>query len=122
MAQPVLEFRDVVKRFGTVPAVDGVSFSIQPGEVFTLLGPSGCGKTTTLRCVAGLETTSAGRIRINGETVSSVDRHRFVPPERRNIGMVFQSYAIWPHMSVFDNVAFPLQLRGLSKNQIHDRV
>ena len=121
-SEAVLELADVARHYGDVKAVDGVSLSVQPGEVFTLLGPSGCGKTTTLRCVAGLETPSAGRIRINGETVSSVDRHRFVPPERRNIGMVFQSYAIWPHMSVFDNVAFPLQLRGLSKNQIHDRV
>src|SRR5216683_6661513 len=94
---------------GEVDAVRGLSLNVERGQFFTLLGPSGCGKTTTLRCVAGLETPSAGRIRINGETVSSGGRHRFVPPERRNIGMVFQSYAIWPHMSVHDNVAFPLQ-------------
>jgi iron(III) transport system ATP-binding protein len=93
-----------------VHAVDGVSFEVERGRFYTLLGPSGCGKTTTLRCVAGLERTDAGRIIVDGRTVSA-DRPRvFVPPHKRDIGMVFQSYAIWPHMTVFENVAFPLRV------------
>lgn len=91
---------------GTV-AVDGVSFVVARGEFYTLLGPSGCGKTTTLRCIAGLEKANAGVIELGNSVVLS-DRV-FVPPHRRDIGMVFQSYAIWPHMTVYDNVAFPLR-------------
>src|SRR5438105_1042087 len=122
MAQPVLEFRDVVKRFGTVPAVDGVSFSIQPGEIFTLLGPSGCGKTTTLRLVAGLEEPDDGEILVNGTPLTAPRRGIFVAPEKRQMGMVFQSYAIWPHLSVFENVAYPLQVRRMKANVIRERV
>src|SRR5882757_7864693 len=85
------------------------SFKVEKGSFFTLLGPSGCGKTTTLRCVAGLEQPSEGTITIDGTTVFDGARDIFVPVHRRNIGMVFQSYAIWPHMTVFDNVAFPLR-------------
>src|SRR5215831_21031484 len=103
MPQTVLEFRQVVKRFGTVAAVDRVSFSIQSGEIFTLLGPSGCDKTTTLRLIAGLEEPDEGEITLRGRVVASVSRRLFVPPHKRNLGMVFQSYAIWPHMSVFEN-------------------
>ena len=80
--------------------------------MFTLLGPSGCGKTTTLRLVAGLEQPDAGEITLRGRVVASAPRRLFVPPNKRNLGMVFQSYAIWPHMTVFDNVAYPLTLRG----------
>src|SRR5690606_4681208 len=94
-----------------VSAVDDVSFTVQEGEFYTLLGPSGCGKTTTLRCVAGLERPNGGQIELAGETVSASGR--FVPAHRRDIGMVFQSYAIWPHMTVFQNVAFPLHATGL---------
>jgi iron(III) transport system ATP-binding protein len=90
-------------------AVDKVSFSVQKGQVYTLLGPSGCGKTTTLRCVAGLEKPDSGEILIDGSPVSSSVTNSWVPPSQRAIGMVFQSYAIWPHMSVFENVAFPLR-------------
>jgi iron(III) transport system ATP-binding protein len=90
-----------------VRAVDAVSFEVQEGEFYTLLGPSGCGKTTTLRSLAGLERTDAGTIRLAGVEVAS--RSTFVPANRRDIGMVFQSYAVWPHMSVFDNVAFPIR-------------
>jgi iron(III) transport system ATP-binding protein len=90
-----------------VRAVDGVSFEVREGEFYTLLGPSGCGKTTTLRCLAGLERTDGGTIRLAGVEVASPTR--FVPANRRDIGMVFQSYAVWPHMSVFDNVAFPIR-------------
>ena len=90
-------------------AVDGVSFCVAKGQFYTLLGPSGCGKTTTLRSVAGLERPDAGEIRIDGVPVSSPVKDVWVPPNRREIGMVFQSYAIWPHMTVFENVAFPLR-------------
>ena len=122
MNPPVLEFRAVVKRFGSVDAVDGVDFSIQSGEIFTLLGPSGCGKTTTLRLVAGLEEPDAGEILINGKTVAAPDRGLFLPPEKRQLGMVFQSYAIWPHLSVFENVAFPLRVRKEAGDAVRQRV
>ncbi|MGH7090423.1 MAG: ABC transporter ATP-binding protein, partial [Stellaceae bacterium] len=90
-------------------AVRGVSLDVRQGQFYTLLGPSGCGKTSILRCVAGLEHPDAGEIEIGGETVFSAARGVWVPPHLRNIGMVFQSYAIWPHMTVFENVAFPLR-------------
>jgi iron(III) transport system ATP-binding protein len=93
-----------------VHAVADVSFRVDEGQFYTLLGPSGCGKTTTLRCVAGLEHPNAGRVELGGQTLSA-DR-QWVPPHRRDIGMVFQSYAIWPHMTVFENVAFPLRVLG----------
>jgi iron(III) transport system ATP-binding protein len=93
---------------GAVRAVEDVSFTVDDGRFFTLLGPSGCGKTTTLRCVAGLERPEAGVVRIDDAVLS--DDRRFVPTHARDIGMVFQSYAIWPHMSVFENVAFPLRV------------
>ena len=103
------------KRFpfarGEVRAVDRVSFAVPSGGFFTLLGPSGSGKTTTLRCIAGLETPEEGVIELGGAVVFSSARNVLVPPHRRNIGMVFQSYAIWPHMTVFENVAFPLKIR-----------
>jgi iron(III) transport system ATP-binding protein len=88
----------------------------------TLLGPSGCGKSTTLRCVAGLESIDGGRIIIDNELVSSAEEHISIPPERRDIGMVFQSYAVWPHMSVWSNVAYPLQVHKVRKPEIADRV
>jgi ABC-type Fe3+/spermidine/putrescine transport system ATPase subunit len=103
-------------------AVDRATLDVRRGEVFTLLGPSGCGKTTTLRLVAGLERPDGGEITLRGRVVASVPRRVFVPPNRRNLGMVFQSYAIWPHMSVFDNVAYPLTLRGLARREIQERV
>src|SRR3990172_4426171 len=91
-----------------VRAVNHVSFTVPEGKFFTLLGPSGCGKTTTLRCIAGLERPDSGKIVIDETVVSSDDY--FLTPDKRNIGMVFQSYAIWPHMDVFSNVAFPLKV------------
>src|SRR3954452_17412754 len=97
------------------PAVDGVSFTIAAGGIVVLLGPSGCGKTTTLRCVAGLEHPTAGVIRIGGEVISAPEQGVLVPPRQRNFGMVFQSYAVWPHMTVRQNVAYPLQHRRLSR-------
>jgi len=122
MAQTVLEFRAVVKRFQSVNAVDGISFSLQAGEIFTLLGPSGCGKTTTLRLVAGLEEPDGGEVLINNVTVAAPARGLFAPPEKRQLGMVFQSYAIWPHLSVFENVAFPLRVRKETNDAVRQRV
>jgi iron(III) transport system ATP-binding protein len=105
----------------TVTAVDDVTLDIGDNEFFTLLGPSGCGKTTTLRCIAGLEQPTSGSIELGGTVVVS-DRV-LVPTHRRDIGMVFQDYAVWPHMSVFDNVAFPLRIgRKLRRAEIAERV
>ncbi len=118
----VLELRGITKRFGEVTAVDGLSFAIELGEVFTLLGPSGCGKSTTLRIVAGLEQPDDGQLLLNGRLIVSAQERLFLPPERRNMGMVFQSYAIWPHMTVFENVAFPLRLRREPGPRIRERV
>jgi iron(III) transport system ATP-binding protein len=94
---------------GDVTAVEDVSFAVRPGDFYTLLGPSGCGKTTTLRSIAGLETPAGGEISLAGTTVFSQERRINVPVHAREIGMVFQSYAVWPHMSVFANVAYPLR-------------
>lgn len=109
---------------GRVQAVSGIDFEVPERSFFTLLGPSGCGKTTTMRCVAGLDAPDDGEIEIAGQTVSSVPRRIFIPPHQRDIGMVFQSYAIWPHMTVFENVAFPLIHRKerLSKAALRERV
>jgi iron(III) transport system ATP-binding protein len=98
---------------GKVDAIHDLSFEVQPGQFYTLLGPSGCGKSTTLRCLAGLERPDAGEIKIGDRVVSS--SNVFLPPNERPIGMVFQSYAIWPHMSVFNNVAFPLKQQKVPK-------
>ncbi len=118
----VLQAREIVKRFGRVVAVDQVSFEVQQGEVLTLLGPSGCGKTTTLRMVAGFERPDGGEIEIQGKLVSSGAKRLHVPPEKRGLGMVFQSYAVWPHMTVYENVAYPLTLRHLGKSEVKQRV
>jgi iron(III) transport system ATP-binding protein len=107
---------------GAVKAVQNVSFEVPEGKLFTLLGPSGCGKTTTLRSIAGLERPSAGEIEVAGRLVYSSEKGIFVAPNKRNFGMVFQSYAIWPHMNVFQNAAFPLEVRGLAKADIRERV
>src|SRR5262249_50205466 len=108
---------------GLVRAVQGVSFTVQPGKFYTLLGASGCGKTTILRCVAGLEAPERGRIVIGDTVVYSSAECITVPPHRRDIGMVFQSYAIWPHLSVFDNVAFPLVSgrRRFSRQEVREK-
>jgi ABC-type Fe3+/spermidine/putrescine transport system ATPase subunit len=102
--------------------VDDVSFRVAAGEIVVLLGPSGCGKTTTLRCVAGLEHPTAGEIAIGGAIVSAPERGILVPPRQRNIGMVFQSYAVWPHMTVRQNVAYPLRHRGETRGGIDRKV
>ncbi|MDE0175034.1 MAG: ABC transporter ATP-binding protein [Defluviicoccus sp.] len=107
---------------GRVTAVDDVTFSIAAGQAFTLLGPSGCGKTTALRCIAGLERPDAGVITLDGAELFNAETGTSVPPDRRGIGMVFQSYAIWPHMNVFDNVGFPLRIGRRPRSEIRDRV
>jgi iron(III) transport system ATP-binding protein len=108
----------------TVTALDGVSLEIGAGQVFVLLGPSGCGKTTLLRCLAGLETPVGGRISIGGDPLSDAGTGAFMPPEDRPLAMVFQNYAMWPHMSVFDNVAFPLKAgrRRIAAGDVNTRV
>ena len=113
---------DVSRTFGDVIAVNRVNLKVERGEFVTLLGPSGCGKTTTLRMVAGLEQNTGGRISIGDRVVSDAEKGFFVPPDHRQLGMVFQSYAIWPHMTVFDNVAYPLRIRRKSKAEIETRV
>src|SRR4051794_6241351 len=121
--KPHIEVENLEIRYGDVPAVRGVSFSVQPGEQLTLLGPSGCGKTTTLRAIAGLEQPSAGEIRIGGGTpVYSSAQRINIPAEKRGLSMVFQSYAIWPHMTVFENVAYGLRVRRESTAQIAEKV
>jgi iron(III) transport system ATP-binding protein len=110
-----VELKGLTKRFGAEVAVKELDLTVAQGEFVTLLGPSGCGKTTTLRCVAGLEHPDGGEIRIGGKLVASHREGLFLPPEARNIGMVFQSYAVWPHMTVFDNVAYGLRVRGTDR-------
>lgn len=105
-----------------IEALVNVNLTIPPNQIFTLLGPSGCGKTTLLRCIVGLETPDSGEIAIGEETVFSKEKGIFVPAEKRGLGMVFQTYAIWPHMTVFDNVAYPLQVRRFSPSVIRQKV
>jgi ABC-type Fe3+/spermidine/putrescine transport system ATPase subunit len=119
---PRIEVRDLVVKYGDVTAVDRVSFDIGPGELVTLLGPSGCGKTTTLRAIAGLETPTDGTIRLNRQTMFSGPERMNVPAERRGVSMVFQSYAIWPHMTVFENVAYGLRVRKLPRAEVESNV
>ncbi len=107
---------------GVQKAVDGLSLEVAEGEVFTLLGPSGCGKSTTLRMVAGLEAPDEGSIHFGDEAVVLTDRGLSLPPEKRNLGMVFQSYAIWPHMTVGENVGFPLRARRFPRSGIRKRI
>lgn len=114
MAGIVLE--NVSKHFGNFAAVDTVNLSIQDGEFFALLGPSGCGKTTTLRMIAGLETPTRGRIRIGDRDVTEL------APRERDVAMVFQDYALYPHMTILDNIGYPLKVRGIARNELRDRV
>src|SRR5258708_27228480 len=115
-----LSVRNLTVKYGSVLAVDDVSFSVAEGEFVSLLGPSGCGKTTTLRCIAGLESASSGEIRIGNDVVVSPGREML--PEQRGVNMVFQSYAVWPHMTVFDNVAYGLRSRKVDPVDIAGRV
>jgi ABC-type Fe3+/spermidine/putrescine transport system ATPase subunit len=117
-----IEVENLEIHYGPVAAVGPVSFTVMPGQQVTLLGPSGCGKTTTLRAIAGLERPSAGTIRIGGQTVYASANGINVPAEKRGLSMVFQSYAIWPHMTVFENVAYGLRVRRKSKAEIAEKV
>jgi len=115
-------FKQVEKSYGDVTVIKNLSFSLPDGAFLSLLGPSGCGKTTALRMVAGLERNTAGQIIFNDQIVSDPKSDLFVNPEKRHIGMVFQSYAVWPHMNVFENVAYPLRMQKLPKTEVDLRV
>ena len=117
-----IEIRDLTKTFGKVTAVDRLTLSIEPGEFLVLLGPSGCGKTTLLRCLAGLEVPDEGEIAIDGNVVFSSYRGIAVPAGRRKVGMVFQSYALWPHMKVKENIGFGLRVQKVSRQETEERV
>ena len=117
-----LSISNLTKSYGGGAAVDDLDLEINDGELVSLLGPSGCGKTTTLRCIAGLESPERGEIRAGDDVMVSAARGIDAPPERRNIGMVFQSYALWPHMNVYGNVAYPLRCRGVNTTEIRRRV
>ena len=114
-----LELQGLTKRYGTAPVVKELSLSVDKGQLVCLLGPSGCGKTTTLRLIAGFLEPDAGEIRVGGRRVSAPGDSE--PPERRNMSMIFQSYALWPHMTVFENVAYGLRLRGLPRADVQQR-
>ena len=124
MTTSILRLENLTKYFGRFKALDAVTLEVEEGEVFSLLGPSGCGKTTTLRLIAGLEAPDDGNIVLRDRPIVSVQAGILVPPHKRNMGMVFQSYAIWPHMTVFENVAFPLLYGGRkhSREEIRDLV
>ena len=112
---------DVTKQFGQITAVDRLNLEIQKGECFSMLGPSGCGKTTTLRMVAGFEDLDDGEIHVGERLLSSKKSGYYLPPEKRDFGMVFQAFAVWPHLSVYENVAFPLRIRNLQSAEIERR-
>jgi iron(III) transport system ATP-binding protein len=117
-----VEIQGLNKSYGEQQVLRNLNIEVGEGEFLTLLGPSGCGKTTTLRCVAGLERADGGEIRIGGTVVASAASRVFVPPNRRDIGMVFQSYALWPHMTVAGNVAYPLRMRRRAGGNIKQQV
>ncbi|MEG2074605.1 MAG: ABC transporter ATP-binding protein, partial [Angelakisella sp.] len=125
MSQIVL--KDVTKKFttktlGTMTAVNRFNLEIEEGECFSFLGPSGCGKTTTLRMIAGFEDLSEGEIHLCGRPVSVKSKNLYVPPEERGLGMVFQAFAVWPHMNIFENVALPLKVKKMNKTDIQKKV
>jgi ABC-type Fe3+/spermidine/putrescine transport system ATPase subunit len=121
--ESILRIEDVYKLFpGGSRAVDGLNLDIKQGEIFTLLGPSGCGKTTTLRMIAGLEQPDQGQIRLHDQILTSPAQNINVPSHKRRMGMVFQSYAIWPHLTVFETVAYPLRTRRVPEAEIRKRV
>ncbi|MDR1776786.1 MAG: ABC transporter ATP-binding protein [Desulfovibrio sp.] len=112
---------NVTKQFGQVTAVNKLNLSIEKGECFSMLGPSGCGKTTTLRMVAGFEDLDEGEISVGERLLSSSAKNFYLPPEKRDFGMVFQAFAVWPHLSVYENVAFPLRIRKFPASEVASR-
>jgi iron(III) transport system ATP-binding protein len=121
-AGPFVSVRNLTKRFGALVAVNDVSLAVGEGHTLALLGPSGCGKTTVLRCIAGLEMPDEGHIAIAGRAAFDAATGENLPPERRDLAIVFQSYAVWPHMTVAQNVGFPLRIRKVATGEIDDRV
>src|SRR5512135_3491015 len=117
-----ITIKNLTKRFGSVVAVDNVSLTVEPGAFLTLLGPSGCGKTTLLRCVAGLEDPDGGEIYIGDKLVFSYDKGVSLPSGKRDLGLVFQNYALWPHMKVNKNITFALEIQKLPKEEMEKRV
>jgi multiple sugar transport system ATP-binding protein len=120
--ETLITIKNLTKRFGQVVAVDDVSLAIEPGSFLTLLGPSGCGKTTLLRCVAGLEDPDGGEIYIGDKLVFSYPQGISLTPGQRNLGLVFQNYALWPHMTVYKNMTFALEIKKLPKAEMQERV
>ena len=114
--------RFATKTLGDIVAVDNFDFAVHEGECFSFLGPSGCGKSTTLRMIAGFEDLTEGEIELCGKLVSSSTKNLYIPPEERGLGMVFQAFAVWPHMNVFENVAFPLRIQKVSNAEVKERV
>ncbi|MFQ6078604.1 MAG: ABC transporter ATP-binding protein, partial [Thermodesulfobacteriota bacterium] len=119
---PEVKVEKLIKRFGEVTAVAGIDATIPEGKIVTLLGPSGCGKTTTLRCVAGFENADEGMIWIGDQIIFDSREKINLSPQKRDMGMVFQSYAVWPHMTVYENIAFPLRIRKMSRREVGQRV
>ena len=119
---PDVRIEKLIKRFGKVEAIAGVDIHIPEGKIVTLLGPSGCGKTTTLRCLAGFENPDEGKIWIGDQLIFDSKQKINLSPQNRGMGMVFQSYAVWPHMSVFENIAFPLRIRKAPRGEINEQV
>ena len=119
---PEIAVAGLVKTFGDQRALDHVDFKVNDGELFTLLGPSGCGKSTTLMSIAGFQHPEEGRIAVGEETIFDAQKRIALPAERRNLGIVFQSYAVWPHMTVHENLAFPLKVRRLKRGEIRSRI
>ena len=117
-----VEFKNIKKSYGHVEVVKGFNLKVEDGEFVSFLGPSGCGKTTCLRMISGLEENTSGQLSIGGEVVSCPENKIFIAPEKRNVGMVFQSYAVWPHLNVFENIAYPLKIQKIAKEDIRERV
>lgn len=116
-----IKIENVVKKFGEKSVIKGISLEFEKGEFISFLGSSGCGKTTMLRMIAGFEEPTSGHIEIDGKVLYSDKNKIMLPPGKRNLGMVFQSYAVWPHMNLFDNVAYPLKIQKVEKEEIHRR-
>jgi len=117
-----LKLLNLQKKFGSNVVVDDVTVTVKDGEFVTLLGPSGCGKTTTLRMIAGFAKPTSGSILVDDKVLTSVKKNIYLPPDKRDMGMVFQSYAVWPHMNIFKNVAYPLKFKKISANQMKEQV